>query len=123
MRVFPELSVYRDEDAPRKDTSVSPPAKSTDASTLHFPLPLVAGLVVFAASMAGSMWAITSNVRDINTRLEMSAEIDKANARLQDERTTAIRDAVASMQRRQELQQYEIQGLKEAIGRLMKGTP
>jgi hypothetical protein len=91
--------------------------ETTDASKLKFPLTLTVSLVVGALSMAGSFWfatsGIRSDVRDIKTRMEMQAQLDG-------ERQDNIRDALIDMKRRQELQQYEIQSLKEAIT-AMKG--
>lgn len=86
-----------------------------DASRLTFSLQLV----ILIVGMSGGFWMATyslrSDVRDILTRMGMQAEIDKTNARLQEERAANLRESIEAMKRRQELQQYEIQGLKEMV--------
>lgn len=88
---------------------------STDASKLSFPIQLVIMMLTAAGSIWASQYGLRSDVRDIRTRMEMQARIDEMQAKLIEERAAGLRQAVEAMQRRQELQQYEIQGLKEAI--------
>lgn len=92
----------------------------------HFPVQIVLGITFSAAAIAGTQWASTSDIRastdeirtsinDITKRLEVREQIDAANAKLQEERSIQIREAIQAMRNRQELQQIEIQSLKEMI--------
>jgi hypothetical protein len=86
----------------------------TDGMKISFPLPYIAAIVAAFLAIAGSMWALRSDVRDILTRMELQSK-------LQEERSNAMRESLESMKRRQELQQYEIQGLREAINSMQEG--
>lgn len=76
-------------------------------------------VVVFVLTIAGSIWGSTSglrsDVRDIITRMEAQKTAYDSAAKLQEVQSNALRVAVDDMKRRQELQQYEIQALKEVI--------
>lgn len=91
----------------------------TDASVLSFRLPMVVGIVVGAASIVSTLYVgfagIRSDIRDMSTRMEAQTKLFEAQSKLQEERADTLKEAVAAIQRRQELQQYEIQGLKEAV--------
>lgn len=90
-----------------------------DASRLSFPLQLVIWLVTTLLTVAGGIWGSTyglrSDVRDILTRQEMQAEVDKVKAELEKERAAAIKDALGSVQRKQDLHSFEIQAIKDAL--------
>ena len=77
------------------------------------------GIVLFAVTMAGSIWSSTyglrSDVRDIITRMEAQKTAYDSAAKLQEVQSTGLKSAIDDMKRRQELQQYEIQALKEVI--------
>lgn len=101
-------------------------SRSPDASKLSFPLQLVIGIVAAFGAMWASTYGLRSDVRDILTRMEGQAAIAAeqaklqeqraiAESKLQDERAGAMKEAVADMRRRQELQQYEIQQLSKTI--------
>jgi len=96
------------------------PDEDTDASKLHFPLPLVVGLVLFGVSVAGSMWGTYAGIADIRTRMEMASEIDKVNLQIQDERAAAIKEMVLMLQRRQDQQQDEIRDLHDTVTAMTK---
>ena len=91
---------------------------STDASKLSFPLQLV--IVILSAT--GAIWAtqygLRSDVRDIRTRMELQAQVDAERMKVQEERAAQMKSTIESMQRRQELQGYELQALKESILKL-----
>ena len=90
VKEFPPLAVYsREEHPPQEATGVSP-AKTTDASKLSFPLPLVIGAIMFAVTVMGSMWMVVSDVRDIRTRMELQKEIDAINRQLLEERFKSL---------------------------------
>ena len=111
VRDFPPLAVSnRDE----TQEAIGVVAKSTDASKLSFPLPLVIGAIMFAASVVGSMWMVVSDVRDIRTRMEMQKEIDAVNAKLLEERFKSLESQIqaaglrnAAMAMSQELQKQK----------------
>lgn len=96
-----------------------------DVAKLRFTPQIVIGIITMAVTIAGGMWASTyglrSDVRDILTRLSLQTELDIARTKLQDERAANLKDSIDSMRRRQELQQYEIQGVKDAIVNLKEG--
>lgn len=96
-----------------------------DVAKLRFTPSVVIGIITMAITVAAGMWASTyglrSDVRDILTRMNLQTELDVARTKLQDERAANLKDAVDSMRRRQELQQYEIQGVKDALNSLKEG--
>ena len=73
---------------------------------------------VFLSAWVG-VWASTyglrTDVAGIITRMNAREQIEASRAQIQDERANTLRDSLEAMKRRQELQQYEIQGLKEMI--------
>lgn len=76
-------------------------------------------ITVFTVTIVGGVWSSTSglrsDVRDILTRMEAQKSAYDSTAKLQEVQSNALRTAVDDMKRRQELQQYEIQGLKEVL--------
>jgi hypothetical protein len=91
----------------------------TDVSRLRFTPQMVVMIVSMTLGVAGGMWASTtglrSDMRDILTRMDGQTKVAEINAKLQEERSQALRESIEAMKRRQELQQYEIQGLKEIV--------
>ena len=79
-----------------------------DATKLVLSSRVVVALVAIALGIAAAVWSIRSGMEQISDKME-------ATAKLQDVQTSALKSSVDDMKRRQELQQYEIQGLKEAI--------
>jgi hypothetical protein len=96
---------------------VSP--RGTSAERLSFDLRMVAAITVASVGIAGTQWwsssSQRSDLRDIKTRLEMRERIDAAEAKLQEDRAVQLRESIQAMRNRQELQQIEIQSLKEMI--------
>jgi len=90
-----------------------------DAMKLVLTPRVVMSIVASALVVAGTMWASTlglrSDVRDILTRMEAQKSANEAAVKLQEIQANSLRNAVDDMKRRQELQQYEIQALKEVI--------
>ncbi len=76
-----------------------------DVTKLSFTPRTIIAIVIAAVSVAAGQWVLRA---DVLKAIEI-------NAKAQDERIGALRESIESMKRRQELQQYEIQGLKEAI--------
>lgn len=91
---------------------------SLDAARLSFPAHLVITIVATVVAVAGSVWVaqagLKSDVRDIMTRMEAQRDLEA-------ERSAAVREALDALKRRQELQQYELQGMKETIMKLQNG--
>jgi len=94
-------------------------APPPDVTKLHFDTRVVVGIVLFAVSVFSANYASTyslrSDVRDILTKMAQQDRLEESRAKLQEERSNTLRDAIESMKRRQELQQYELQGMKETI--------
>lgn len=86
--------------------------RPTDVSKLLFTPQLVVAIVTIAMSIAGGMYASTyglrSDVRDILTRAD-------AQAKIQDERASTLRNSIDEMKRRVELQQFQIGELRDMI--------
>jgi hypothetical protein len=87
----------------------------TDASRLKFSWRDLVLVVSVAVSIWTVTWSLRSDVRDILTRMEMETKLDIEKSRVLDERAAMLRESIDAMKRRQELQQYEIQALKEMI--------
>lgn len=99
--------------------------RTLDAARLSFPAQLVVTIVATALTVFGSVWvtqaslksevvSVKSDVRNVMTRMESQRELDA-------ERSAYVREALDALKRRQELQQYEIQALKETIMKLQNG--
>lgn len=95
---MPAPAVYFSEHA-HEDT-VSPPAKSTDASKLSLPIAWVVGIVItvggFGISQALSMAAMRSDVRDILTRMEYEAKMREMDASILDAKFKALDAQITS---------------------------
>jgi hypothetical protein len=89
-------------------------ATPADVTKLYFAPRVVVAIVVTALALAGGQWELNATLRN-----ELIKAIE-VSTKLQDERASALKTSVDAMQRRQELQQYEIQGLKEEILKLRK---
>jgi hypothetical protein len=97
-----------------------------EAKRLSFSLDEVIRFAVLTLAIAGAFWATTSGLRaDISSQntnilaiknaIETQGKLAASDMKLQDERLTNLRTTVEAMTRRQELQQYEIQQLKEMM--------
>lgn len=80
---------------------------------------VVVSMVIFAVVTTGGVWSANYGIRSEIAALrsdarEMKSSYD-ATSRMQEVQSSALKTAIDDMKRRQELQQYEIQGLKEAI--------
>ena len=79
-----------------------------DATKLVLNSKVVVALVIMALGIAASVWSIRSGMDQMASRMETATK-------LQDVQYAAIKTSVDEMRRRQELQQFELQSLKEAI--------
>lgn len=84
----------------------------TELSNIRFTPQLVIWIVGAFLSVSGGMWASTyglrSDVRDLLTRGD-------AQAKLEETRADTLTKAIDEMKRRVELQQFEIQSLKDVL--------
>lgn len=117
--------------------------RTTDASRLTFPIQLalqlgtivvatVATIYTAQAGQRAEQAAIRSDLRDIQTRLELGRDVTKAQSQAQDERLAALKasidstsatmkQAIEAVSKKQELQALQIQELSEKISRLSAG--
>lgn len=94
-----------------------------NATRLTFPLQVVIIIVSSALSATLAVYAsqssLRSDVRNIITQMDATAKLQAATAaaeaKLQEERSASLSRDITSIKAKQELQQYEIQALKEAI--------
>ena len=98
-----------------------------NAGRLIFPWQLLVVIVSGFLTAAGGMWSVTyglrSDVRDILTKIQGQQEIEIQKAKLQDERYNALRESVQDMNRRVQLQQYEVQRLNETLAAMGRTMP
>lgn len=106
--------------------------RTTDASRLSFSLQLLILIASTCATAAGTIqWNQSglreqlirqgSDVRDINTRLELAATLETAQSKIQEERAAALKAALEAVQRDQRMTQFEVQSLKESLLKLQNG--
>lgn len=84
-------------------------ATPMDVTKLQFSTRTVVAVVGMCIALAAGQWGL-------NTRLEATVmNAITANARLQDERSTTLRESIAALQREQAMQKYEMQNIKEML--------
>lgn len=84
-------------------------ATPMDVTKLQFTTRTVVAVVGMCVALAGAQWGL-------NTRLESNVmNAISANAKLQDERSTTIKESIAALQREQAMQKYEMQNIKEML--------
>lgn len=90
-----------------------------DTARLALTPRVVFTIVTICIALAGGIWSSTSglrsDVRDILTRMDAQKTAQEATIKLQELQSKTLQTAIDDMKRRQELQQYEIQQLKEVI--------
>jgi hypothetical protein len=107
--------------------------RGTDASRLSFPLQLVLQLGALVVAMVVTIYtaqgSMRSDLRDIQTRLELGRDIAKAQTAAQDVQLTALKAsvdstsatmkaAIESVSKKQELQALQIAELSDKITKL-----
>lgn len=94
----------------------------TDAQRLTFPLQLVVLIVSSAMASGLSVWVslstLKSDVRDIRTRMELTATINAAEAKLLTDRWSQLQESVKGLEKEQRMQQLEMTSLREEILKL-----
>ncbi len=90
-----------------------------DISKLSMSPGLVASIVLAVVGIVGTnlatTWGMRSDISSINLRLESRSELDKSTQKIQDERASALQKVVDEIKRKQDLQQLEVQSLRETI--------
>ncbi len=100
--------------------------RSTDASTLTFPLQLVIGVATIAVTVYGSVWAANSRNEAANAAMrqdiaiirQMQADqskVDDYKAKLEEERSGAITRAIAELKARTEMTDLKVNNLRETV--------
>ena len=113
--------------------------RTTDASRLTFPIQLVVLIVATAvtiytsqAGLRSDQAATRSDLRDIQTRLELGRDIAKAQSAAQEERLVSLKAsidstsatmkaAIEAVSKKQELQALQIAELSDKITKLSAG--
>lgn len=90
-----------------------------DVEKIRFPPRVVAAIVTAILAIFGGMYAATyglrSDVRDILTTMESQQRLNEMNQKLSDKQSETLNKAVDAIDKRQQLQQIQIQELKEMV--------
>ena len=111
---------------PMPDDAQNPSTAGMSVLRLTFPVQTVLAIIMATLAVSGGVYAsqysMRSDLRDLSTQMTMQRQIDEATRAVDEERTkaaelsmAAMRASLDAMQRRQELQQYEIQSIKEVV--------
>lgn len=97
------------------DIAATPP----DLAKTTLSTGMVVALILAVVGIVGGQIALTrglsSDIRDINTQLNLRAKADETLQKLQEERSAALKNAVETIGRKQELQQIQLQELRETV--------
>lgn len=74
--------------------------------------------VSIAAGFYGSTYGLRSDMRDVLTRMELTAELERSNAKLQEQAIGQLRDSMVQMRQRTELMQLEVQSMQKTIAEI-----
>lgn len=95
----------------KDDPVVSPERRSTDVSRLKFPLGMVAAIVGTAIGIVTSQQigqaSLKSDMRDILTRMELSAKVSEADKRAQDVIYDTLQQSVKDLKGQVQLLQLQ----------------
>jgi len=83
-------------------------AAPIDATKLFLNAKVVVAAIIVALGIAGMLWGLKSAVSDLASKLDTASKI-------QELQNATMKSTLDDMKRRQELQQYEIQGVKDAL--------
>lgn len=90
-----------------------------DVEKIRFPPRVVMALVLGIMSVVGGMYASTyglrSDVRNILTTMENQKRVEEIQQKLSDKQAESLNKAIDAIDKRQQLQQIEIQELKEMV--------
>lgn len=109
------------------ESASMPDVAPTEVKHLTVDMGTLIRVVVFSLTVGAAMWASTtslrSDVRNIVTTLEYQQKLDELQGQRWTDQLLNLKTAIDQMKARQELQQYEIQELKEQILKLNGGRP
>lgn len=115
------LRITHDAHLDRLDQQVSRPI---EVSTLRFTPAIVLTMVTVCMTIAGGMWASTyglrSDVRDILTKMAATADLERSNTKLQDERALVLTSKIETIDKKQELQRLKLEAITETVLRLQR---
>jgi len=83
-------------------------AAPIDASKLFLNAKIVIAAIIMAVGIAAAVWGLKSAISDLTSKLDTASKI-------QELQNNTMKNSVDDMKRRQELQQFQIQELKDAI--------
>lgn len=119
-------AVYSDNEPP--EAVVTPPreGRATDASRLMFPWPIVAAIVGTAVAVVGGQYAsnasirdqqqsISSDIRDMRTRMEMQTQIDIARNEARTAELASQNEAINELKRLTQLLQLQYSTLEKKV--------
>lgn len=93
-----------------------PAEKATgDGLSVRIPLRDIIQVLTALLAIAAVVWTLRSDIRDIKTSMDFQNKI-------QEERAAALVKSLEGVQRRQELQSFEIQEMKLSLARAGIGT-
>ena len=129
MRGNSGAAVYTDDYlSPTEIDDVAAPReiRATDASRLSFPIQIVIAIVVSAVSASATIWAVqarnsqtqaamSSDIRDILTRMEGQAKLDESTRRLQDVQTDQMRQSINDLRMQTQSLQTQYADLSRQI--------
>jgi hypothetical protein len=79
-----------------------------DATKLVLNSKVVVSMLILALGIAASVWGLRSGISDLASKLDTAYK-------LQEMQNATMKTSLDDMKRRQELQQYEIQNLKDIV--------
>jgi len=86
-------------------------------------LTIVATIIAIVSGQLASTWGMRSDIRDIGTRMLSQSTVDETKQKLLEERAAALKSAVDGVAKKQELQQLEVQSLREAVLNQSRRSP
>jgi hypothetical protein len=86
-----------------------------DATKLVLNSKVVVSLVVIALGIAAAVWGLRSAITDLASKMDTTYKLQELQNVATKAATDDVKASINDMKRRQELQQYEIQGLKDMV--------
>jgi hypothetical protein len=94
-------------------------ARPIEVSALRFTPAVVMAVISMCLTVAGGMWASTyglrSDVRDILTKMAATADLERSNTKLQDERALTLTKTIETIDKKQELQRLKLEAITETV--------
>lgn len=120
----PAISFRRDAGAAVEEPRVTRESRSTNAAKLTFPVQMVIGAIVMTTTIIGSVYGMTSGIResqmktesdlrDLRTRFEMQAQVDIARNEARAAELKASTEAIADLRRLTQMLQLQYQEISK----------